>query len=114
LATISPLRALADRLESAPTPVRVAGDPLAILLGTRLDLLAEPLAVVSAVLGETVFLVANDQQAAAIRAKGGTPYTPPEVAVLRDLYAAVPPEVWAERLKLIHEAKKRFQGRLEP
>jgi hypothetical protein len=62
---------------------------------------------------ESIFLVANDWQAAAIRARGMIAYTPPEVAILRDLYAGVRPEVWAERLRLIHETKKRFQGRLE-
>ncbi|MBI4536500.1 MAG: hypothetical protein HY712_00925 [candidate division NC10 bacterium] len=110
MATISPLQALVDRLENAPPPERGSGDPLALLLVTRLDHLAEPLAVVSSVLRETIYLVANDRQAAAVRAKGGTPYTPPEVAILRDLYAAVRPEVWAERLRLIHQAKRTFDG----
>lgn len=99
-------------------PPRMQRDSPAILLEPLLDRpvtsLSEPLEVASAVLGETVWLCANDHQADAIRAKGGTPYTPPEVAILRDLYAAVRPEVWAERLRLIHEAKKRFDGRLEP
>ncbi len=98
-------------------PPRMQKDSPAILLEPLLDRplasLSDPLEVASAVLGETVFLVADDRQAAAIRAKGGTPYTPPEVAILRDLYAAVRPEVWAERLRLIHEAKKRFQGMLD-
>lgn len=31
-----------------------------------------------------------------------------------ELYAAIPPEVWADRLRLIHQAKREFQGRLEP
>jgi hypothetical protein len=84
------------------------------LLERPLASLSEPLEVASAVLGETVFFVADEQQAEAIRAKGGTPYTSSEVAILRDLYAAVRPEVCAERLRLIHVAKKRFQGKLEP
>ena len=58
--------------------------------------------------------MADDKQAEAIQAKGGTPYTPPEVAILRDLYAAVRPEVWVERLRLIHQAKKRFDGTIIP
>jgi hypothetical protein len=98
-------------------PPRVQRDSPAILLESLLERplssLSEPLEVASTVLGENIFLCANDRQAAAIQAKGGTPYTPPEVAILQDLYAAVRPEVWAERLRLIHEAKKRFQGRLE-
>jgi hypothetical protein len=62
----------------------------------------------------TVWLVANDRQVEAVHAKGGTAYTPEEVAILRELYAAVKPEVWADRLRLIHQAKKEFQGRLGP
>ena len=112
LATISPLQALVARLETVTEAEQRPDDSLARLLATRLDHLQEPLEVASAVLGETVWLVADDRQAAAIRTKGGTPYTPPEVAILRDLYAAVRPDVWAERLRLIHEAKKRFEGRL--
>jgi hypothetical protein len=114
LATTSPLDALVARLETVTEADPRPDDPLARLLVTRLDRLQEPLEVASTVLGETVWLVADDRQATTIRAKGGTPYTPPEVAILRELYAAVPPEVWAERLKLIHAAKQRFQGRLEP
>ena len=99
-------------------PPRLQRDSPAILLEPLLERplssLDDPLEVASAVLGETVYLVADDRQAEEIRAKGGTPYTPPEVAILRELYAAVRPEVWAERLRLIHEVKKRFQGKLEP
>jgi hypothetical protein len=87
---------------------------LAALLDSRLRDLTEPLPVASSILGETVWLAANDRQAAAVQAKGGTAYTPEEVAILRDLYAAVKLEVWAERLRLIHQAKREFQGRLEP
>jgi hypothetical protein len=101
-----PLRRAALR----PHPQGDAG----IILTRPLSALTEPLEVFSSVLGETVWMVATDEQAAAIQAKGGTAYMPEEVAILRDLYAAVKPEVWAERLRLIHEAKKRFRGRLEP
>jgi len=55
----------------------VQRDSPAILLEPLLDRplasLSEPLEVASAVLGETVFLVADDKQAEAIQAKGGTP-----------------------------------------
>jgi hypothetical protein len=97
LATISPLQALADQLEATSQPPKELGDPLTCLLATRLDRLVDPLEVASSILGETIWLCANDRQAAAIRAKGGTPYTPPEVAILRELYAAVSAEVWAQR-----------------
>jgi DNA-binding XRE family transcriptional regulator len=50
---------------------------------------------------------------ASILAKGGCPYTPPEGPILRDLYAAMIPEIWAERLRLVHEVKRRFEGNLE-
>jgi hypothetical protein len=87
---------------------------VAAILDTRLDALREPLPVASAILGETVWLVANDRQAAAIQAKGRTAYTPEEVAILREMYPAVKSEVWAERLRLIHRAKKEFQGKVAP
>jgi hypothetical protein len=103
-----------DQLEDASQLPKRPGDPLATILATRIDHLVEPLAIASTILGETMYLVANDRQAEAIRTKGGTPYTPPEVAILRDLYVAVQPEVWAARLRLIHEMKKRYYGRLEP
>ena len=99
-------------------PPRMQRDTPAILLEPLLERplssLDDPLEVASAFLGDTVYLVADDRQAAAIRAKGGTPYTPPEVAILRDLYAKVRPEVWAERLRCIHDAKKRFDGTIIP
>jgi hypothetical protein len=99
-----------------PTVTRptVQRDPLADLLQTRIRNLTAPLAVASSVLGDTFYLCANDHEAATIRATGGVPYTPQEVDLLWELHQAVKPEVWAERLRLIHEAKKRFQGRLEP
>jgi hypothetical protein len=99
-----------------PAGIAIAGPPerpairLEPLLDRPLASLPDPLEVVSSVLGETIWLCANDRQAAAIRAKGGTPYTPPEVAILRELYAAVRPEVWAERLRLIHQVKRTFDG----
>ena len=99
---------------ATPGHSKAPDDPLGGLVATKLKDLTEPLPVASTILGETVWFCANDHQAAAIQAKGGTPYTPPEVAILRDLYAAVKPEVWAERLRLIHQAKKEFQGKLEP
>lgn len=37
---------------------------------------------------------------------------PRGVGILRELAAAVPREVWADRLKLIHQVKRDFQGRL--
>ncbi len=103
------------RLERRKVHGNPAGgtDGLTALLGLRLSDLREPLEVQSTILGETIWLVANDRQAAAIQAKGGTAYTPEEVAILREMYAAVTPEVWSERLKLIHLAKKHFQGTLE-
>ncbi len=88
-------------------------DPLADLLTVPIRSLTAPLPVASSVLGESIFLCANDTQAARIRATGGVPYTPEEVDLLWELYQAVAPEVWAERLRLIHGAKKRFQGKLE-
>jgi hypothetical protein len=70
--------------------------------------------VESSVLADTIYLVANDHQAATVRARGGIPYLPQEIDLLWELHQAVGLEVWAERLRLIHEAKKRFQGRVEP
>jgi len=94
-------------------PPRLPADPLADLLNTPVNKLTAPLAVESSVLGETVWLVANDRQATAIQAKGGTAYMPEEVAIIRELAASVRPEVWAERLRLIHTAKREMTGTLE-
>ena len=88
-------------------------DSLADLLTVSVRKLTAPLAVASSVLDETIFLCANDAQAAGVRASGGVPYTPEEVDLLWELYQAVAPEVWCERLRLIHRAKKRFRGKLE-
>ena len=131
LATKSPLETLVARIlgNHPPTPVEVrpevvpatptttSPDPQAddeTLLKTPLAHLAAPLGVFSSVLGETIYLVANDGQAAAVWAMGGVPYTPPEVAILRELEASATPEVWADRLRLIHRAKRDFQARLVP
>ena len=92
----------------------VARDPLADLLAVPIRKLTAPLAVASSVLGETIYLVANDHQASTVRAMGGVPYTPEEIDLLLELHEVVKSEVWAERLKLIHQAKKEFQGTLEP
>ena len=89
-------------------------DPLVDLLTCPIRALTAPLGVESSILADTIYLVADDHQAATVRAKGGLPYTPEEVDILWELYQAVRPEVWAERLRLIHEAKKRFHGRVEP
>jgi hypothetical protein len=96
------------------TRTRVQRDPLADLLQVPVRDLTSPLPVASSVLGDTVFLVANDRQAATVRAKGGIPYTPEEIDILLELHQAVGPEVWGERLKLIHEAKRRFEGTIMP
>lgn len=71
-----------------------------------------PLKVFSKVLGETIYLVAKDAQAAAVWAEGGTPYTLSEVAILLEVEASGSPETWADRLRLIHGAKKNFLARL--
>ncbi len=96
-----------------PTPGNrplVHPDPLADLLATPLRDLKAPLPVDSAILGERIYFVANDHQAATVRGQGGVAYTPAEVEILWELHQAVAPEVWGRRLKLIHEAKLRFEG----
>lgn len=98
-----------------PAPPSVADlwrDPLADMLRTPLKDLLAPVEVFSDVLGETIFLVADDAQAAAVWDKAGVPYSAPEVAILLELAASVPPAVWADRLRLIHQAKKDFHATL--
>jgi len=82
------------------------------LLNCPLAALAEPLEVFCAVLGRNIYLVANDSQATTIRARGGVPYSPQEVAILREIWEAVDPDEWARRLVLIHEAKILFEGKI--
>ena len=89
---------------------RAQPDSLVDVCDTPLCELSAPLLVQSSILGERVYFVANDRQAAEVWAKDGIPYSPEEVALLWKLYEAVTPEVWAERLKLIHAAKKAFIG----
>ena len=71
--------------------------------------LPSPLAVDSAIV-ERIYLVANEAQARAVRAEGGVPYTPAEVAILRETWAAVSREEWPKRLRAIHSAKLAFEG----
>ena len=99
-----------------PTVTRptVQRDPLADLLQTPIRHLTAPLAVASSVLADTIYLVANDAQAASVRATGGVPYRPEEIDVLWALYQVTSPEAWGENLRLIHEAKRRFDGTIIP
>ncbi len=80
------------------------------LLNTPVAALKEPLEVFCSVLGQGIYLVANDTQAATVRARGGVPYCPEEVAILREIWEAVDSNEWARRLALIHEAKVLFEG----
>jgi hypothetical protein len=91
----------------------VGADPHSAILSLQLSDLKAPLLVDSAILGERVWLVGNDQQAAQVRAKGGIADLPEEVGILKELAATVTPEALAERLRLIHQAKKELGGSLE-
>lgn len=93
-----------------PPALSPVADPLADLLQKPIRKLTAPLPIVSSVLACTIHLCANDHQAATVRATGGVPYTPEEIDLLWELHQAVGPEVWAQRLRLIHEAKRRFDG----
>ncbi len=93
-----------------PSRPEAPADPLADLLSTPLHKLTAPLALDSSVLGETVWLAANDSQAATVRARGGVPYTPDEIGILWELYQAIGAEIWPARLRLIHEAKRHLGG----
>ncbi len=99
--------------ESAPdaAPDTAAPDALASLLDTPLTALIAPLAVDSPHVGR-IYLVADEVQARAVRAKRGTPYTPSEVAILREMWAAVGRDEWPARLRAIHAAKQEFEGEL--
>ncbi len=82
------------------------------LLNCPLAALAEPVEVFSSVLGQNIYLVANNTQAATVRAIGGVPYSPQEVAILREIWEAVDSDEWARRLALIHEAKVLFECKI--
>ena len=100
-----------------PRPPRPCQETPAVrfetLLVRPLPPLSEPLEAVSSVLGETVFLVATAAQAAQVAKKGGMAYSPEEVSILDEMARSCPPEEWCRRLKLIHEAKRQFQGQGE-
>jgi len=81
---------------------------------TRLDHLAEPLCVFSAVLGVRVWLVANHFQAWAVRdTHHGVPYLPKEISRLSALRASLTESAWPATLKVIHEAKKLWGSEVE-
>jgi len=111
-AMVSPSLAGAGTTGTTGTPTHES-DPFPALLDFRVSEIRAPLEVRSTILGETIWMVANDQQAAEVQAKGGVAYSPEEVAILKELAATVPPAVWADRLKLIHRAKVEFQGWVE-
>ena len=101
-----------------PRPPHPCQDSPAIRLETLLTrplpALSEPLEVASGFLPETVYLVANGQQAVQVAARGGTAYTPEELEILGEMARTCDPAEWGRRLRLIHEAKRRFHGQGEP
>lgn len=98
---------------AAPTglPAQTPTTPDA-LLDTRLDALAEPLAVDSGILGR-IYLVVDAAQAEAVRAAGGVPYLPGEVAYLGKVRTERP-EAFPGILRALHQAKTEMGGTLEP
>ncbi len=82
------------------------------LLNCPVAALAEPLEIFCSVLGLRIYLVANDTQAGIVRSRGGVPYSPEEVAILREIWETVDSDEWARRLVLIHEAKVLFEGKI--
>lgn len=100
---------------AAPTPAappRHTSDAMTRLFNARLSDLLEPLKVQSTLLNDTIWLCATEEQAVQVRARGDIPYTPQEVAILKELATAVPPHAFPDRLRLIHAAKKEFAGML--
>jgi hypothetical protein len=79
-------------------------------LDTPIRRLTAPLAVKSGALDEIIYLVADDHQAATVRARGGVPYTSEEIDILWQLHQAISPEAWPERLRAIHEGKRQLGG----
>lgn len=108
-------RVLDDVPAGAPGPV---GDPDvpgeagrygkadAALLALPLDHLPRPLLVESAVLGERIYLCADDRQAEGVRASGLVTYTADEVDELRRT------GMTPEGMRAVHEAKRWFPGRV--
>ena len=92
---------------TGPSPV----DPLTRLLDVPLRSMTKPLEVVTSILGETVWLVANDRQAATIEAEGGTAYTPEEVGILRDPAASVTPEGVGRKAQGDSPGEEGFSGK---
>jgi hypothetical protein len=72
--------------------------------------LRQPLKIQSAVLGEVIYLAANDAIAEPLRQAGPIVYTARESHHLQAVLATVPPDQIPERLRLLHEAKRATGG----
>jgi hypothetical protein len=72
--------------------------------------LRQPVTVHSAILDETISLVANDVLAEPLRQQGHLAYTSREIVHLQAALALFTPDQRAARLRQIHEAKRVFSG----
>jgi hypothetical protein len=88
-------------------PQPVLGDAL---LDTPQAKIEKPILIESAILRETLYLVANEAQAREIENAGSLCYLPGEIRTLIRLSAGMDEESWKVCLGKIHEVKKIFRG----
>jgi hypothetical protein len=80
---------------------------------TPLEDLQEPAHIWSHILGEAVYVCANQAQAALLRAEGKAAYLPAEIRVLHQLKDRGP-ATFPEKLRMIHQSKTVFGALVVP
>ena len=93
--------------------IKQSGNPtseMQSILNLPIKDLEKPLAVNSSILNETIFLCANEEMARQVEARGGTAYTPEEIAALLRVSKKMGQGEWAAFLMSLHMAKKTFKG----
>lgn len=78
------------------------------LLSTPISELKRPLAVDSKILGEIIYLVADERMAKEVEAQGKVAYLPEEVKALLRQFREMETGDWMVFLKTLHNAKKTF------
>jgi hypothetical protein len=81
-----------------------------IILTTPIRELKKPLLIDSIILGEIIYLVANEEMAKEVEPEGKVAYTPEEIAALSRKSKTMDWQEWVGFLKMFHRTKKTFLG----